>query len=67
MTDHLEYANHSILNDFVNAWQISKVQRFGYSYGRYEKFEKVPMGIKAVVEAVVEPPQSDEIEGITLS
>ncbi|CAL1196295.1 unnamed protein product [Candida parapsilosis] len=67
MIDHLEYANHSILNDFINVWRVSGVQRFGYLYGRYEKFEKVPMGIKAVVEAIVEPPQSDELDGITLS
>ena len=66
MIDHLEYANHSILNDFINVWRVSGVQRFGYLYGRYEKFEKVPMGIKAVVEAIVEPPQLDELDGITL-
>ncbi|CCG22202.1 Npl4 ubiquitin-binding protein [Candida orthopsilosis Co 90-125] len=66
MIDHLEYANHSILNDFINVWRVSGVQRFGYLYGRYEKFDKVPMGIKAVVEAIVEPPQSDELDGITL-
>lgn len=66
MIDHLEYANHSILNDFINVWRVSGVQRFGYLYGRYEKFDKVPMGIKAVVEAIVEPPQLDELDGITL-
>ncbi|KAI5955416.1 NPL4 [Candida margitis] len=66
MIDHLEYANHSILNDFINVWRVSGVQRFGYLYGRYEKFDKVPMGIKAVVEAIVEPPQLDELDGLTL-
>ncbi|KAI5904443.1 Nuclear protein localization protein 4 [Candida parapsilosis] len=63
MIKHLEYTSHSILNDFINVWRVSGVQRFGYLYGRYEKFEKVPMGIKAVVE----PPQSDELDGVALS
>ena len=62
MIDHLEYTSHSILNDFINVWRVSGVQRFGYLYGRYEKFEKVPMGIKAVVE----PPQLDELDGVAL-
>lgn len=66
MVDHLEYASHTILNDFINVWRSTGVQRFGYLYGRYEKFDKVPMGIKAVVEAIYEPPQHDELDGLTL-
>ncbi|KAI5955941.1 NPL4 [Candida jiufengensis] len=66
MVDHLEYSSHSILNDFINVWRTSGYQRFGYLYGRYEKFDKVPMGIKAIVEAIIEPPQNDEIDGLTL-
>ncbi|KAI5966373.1 NPL4 [Candida pseudojiufengensis] len=66
MVDHLEYSSHTILNEFINTWRNSGYQRFGYLYGRYEKFDKVPMGIKAVVEAIIEPPQNDEIDGLTL-
>lgn len=66
MVDHLEFADSFILNDFINVWRVSGVQRFGYLYGRYAKSEKTPLGIKAIVETIIEPPQHDELDGITL-
>jgi len=66
MVDHLEIASQDIIERFLQAWRATGLQRFGWLIGRYEPYDKVPMGIKAVVEAVYEPPQEGELDGFTL-
>ncbi|KAI5124405.1 hypothetical protein M0805_008289 [Coniferiporia weirii] len=66
MVDHLEFSTHTIVDRFLDVWRQTGSQRFGWLIGRYEPYDKVPMGIKAVVEAIHEPPQEGELDGLTL-
>lgn len=66
MVDHLEIASQDIVERFLQAWRATGLQRFGWLIGHYEHYDKVPMGIKAVVEAIHEPPQEGELDGLTL-
>ena len=66
MVDHLEFASHDLVDRFIQAWRSTGHQRFGFMIGHYEPYENVPMGIKAVVEAIHEPMQEGEVDGIVV-
>jgi len=55
--DSIVFENPNIVDRFLQFWRESGAQRAGWLYGRYEMAPDVPLGIKAVVCAIYEPPQ----------
>ena len=64
--DNIVFENASIVERFLDYWRKTGHQRIGYLYGRYEIHTDVPLGIKAVVMAIYEPPQEGSTDGISL-
>jgi len=64
--DNIMFENPSIMDRFLNFWRTSGCQRLGYMYGKYEKHDNVPLGIRATVTAIYEPPQECSANKIEL-
>lgn len=52
MFDHL-----GIVDRFLDGWRRSGCQRAGLLLGQYTEYNDVPLGIRAIVSTIYEPPQ----------
>eukprot|EP00118_Oscarella_pearsei_P001929 m.8922 g.8922 ORF g.8922 m.8922 type:complete len:587 (+) comp20980_c0_seq1:21-1781(+) len=64
--DNILFEHPGIVDRFIDFWRKSGKQRIGYLYGRYEIHRDVPLGIKAVVSAIYEPPQESSSGSVEL-
>lgn len=64
--DNVMFENPEIVERFLDYWRTSGHQRLGYLYGKYEVHSDVPLGIRATVAAIYEPPQETSRDKITL-
>ncbi|RCN27859.1 NPL4 family protein [Ancylostoma caninum] len=64
--DNIFFENQDLVNDFLNFWRTTGNQRIGYLIGKYQPFADVPLGIKATVAAIYEPPQTSSPDGVEL-
>lgn len=63
--DHMEVESIELVDKFIQAWRDTRNQRYGFLYGRYVPDPTVPLGIRAVISAIYEPPQkSNEKEAV---
>uniref|UniRef100_A0AAX7TW01 NPL4 homolog, ubiquitin recognition factor n=1 Tax=Astatotilapia calliptera TaxID=8154 RepID=A0AAX7TW01_ASTCA len=56
--DNIMFENHTIADRFLDFWRKTGSQRMGYLYGRYTEHTDIPLGIRAEVAAIYEPPQN---------
>ncbi|KAL4658201.1 hypothetical protein GN956_G2963 [Arapaima gigas] len=55
--DNIMFENHTIADRFLDFWRKTGNQRVGFLYGRYTEHKDIPLGIRAEVAAIYEPPQ----------
>lgn len=55
--DNIMFENHTIADRFLDFWRKTGNQRMGYLYGKYTEHKDIPLGIRAEVAAIYEPPQ----------
>lgn len=64
--DFIQFENPTIPDKFLDFWRRTGNQRIGFLYGSYEHHKDIPLGIRAVVSAIYEPPQVATKNGVEL-
>lgn len=64
--DNVMFENPALVERFLNYWRFCGHQRMGFLYGTYEVNADVPLGIRARVAAIYEPPQDTSRDSIRL-
>ncbi|XP_077359345.1 nuclear protein localization protein 4 homolog [Festucalex cinctus] len=64
--DNIMFENHTIADRFLDFWRKTGSQRMGYLYGRYTEHKDIPLGIRAEVAAIYEPPQTATANSLEL-
>jgi len=64
--DNAMFENAELVERFLQYWRSSGHQRLGFLYGRYETHADVPLGIRATIAAIYEPPQESSRDKIQL-
>ncbi|XP_059051605.1 nuclear protein localization protein 4 homolog [Achroia grisella] len=64
--DNVVFEHPALVERFLSYWRATGHQRVGFLYGRYELHPDVPLGIRARVCAIYEPPQAGGRDEVTL-
>ena len=64
--DNVMFENTALVERFLNYWRTTGHQRMGFLYGKYEAHTDVPLGIRARVSAIYEPPQESSRDSVKL-
>ncbi|KAF0294004.1 Nuclear protein localization protein 4 [Amphibalanus amphitrite] len=64
--DNVMFENPALVERFLNYWRGTGHQRLGLLLGRHEVHKDVPLGVKATVAAIYEPPQESSKDHIRL-
>ncbi|KAG8231750.1 hypothetical protein J437_LFUL012029, partial [Ladona fulva] len=59
--DNVMFENPHLVEQFLNYWRTTGHQRIGFLFGKYEIHSDVPLGIRATVAAIYEPPQGRSV------
>ncbi|CAG5032441.1 unnamed protein product [Parnassius apollo] len=64
--DNVLFQNAALVERLLAYWRATGHQRLGFLYGNYEQHPDVPLGIRARVTAIYEPPQESGRDFISL-